>query len=98
MIEIRPNTLYTLNDLDELLRGHVELSTFLERLGLKKDRVFRDAVWGWEILEASRKAPSYASLSKLEGAPAGPRPSAMVRPVPRKGGPVRRFSALDLED
>lgn len=64
MVEFDPNTLYSLAELKERLREVVELPTFLRRLGLKDNRVFKDAVWGWEILKAARKAPVFSEQDK----------------------------------
>lgn len=98
MVKIDPDTLYRLEDLEELLRDHVELPTFLDRLGLKKDRVFRDAIWGFEILEAARKAPSYASLTQSEAVARGNAAQTVIRNAPGMSGPKYRLSARDLQD
>jgi hypothetical protein len=55
-----PDTLYGLEELREQLSGMVELTTFLDRLGLREKRVFRDALWGWEILQAARGAEPFS--------------------------------------
>lgn len=70
----------------------------LERLELRDKRVFRDAVFGWEILEAARKAKAFSDT--------GPEPAkiqAIFRGQERgkrqaAGAPVRRLSAKDLRD
>jgi hypothetical protein len=64
MVRFDPNALYSRNDLEEMLRGVVGVDVFLKRLGLSGKRVFRDAVWGWEILEAARKAPPFTEKAE----------------------------------
>lgn len=63
MISFDHDALYSIEDLREMLHGVVELPTFLERLGLREKRVFRDAVWGSEILEARNRAKPYTEVS-----------------------------------
>mgnify|MGYP001352498752 CR=1 FL=1 len=48
-----PHTLYSLDELREGLLGIVELPPFVDRLGLRNRRMFRDPLWDWESLEAS---------------------------------------------
>lgn len=87
MFRIDPHTLYSRHEIKERLAGLVGLDTFLHRLGLRKGRVFRDAVWGWEIIEASKRAGSFA------GRRDAPRPRSAtpqctdIRPA---GGSTRR--------
>ncbi|NQU41823.1 hypothetical protein HQ520_00960 [bacterium] len=97
MIQFEPNALYTLKELEERLHGLVELPTFLERLGLRDNRVFKQALWGWEILEAGRKAESFSAKQQAS--------VQAVTPVPARGGrgkgtdaqnPVRKLGAGDL--
>jgi len=64
MVRFDSNALYSRKDLEEMLRGVVALDTFLRRLGLSGKRVFRDAAWGWEILEAARKAPPFTEKAE----------------------------------
>lgn len=82
MIEFRPDTLYSIVELRSLLHGTVELDTLLDRLGLRDRRVFRDALWGWEILEAARRAPAFS-----EGAPPRARDSVRSARVRPRGRP-----------
>ena len=101
MIRFDPNTLYSLAELKKRLRGVTELPTFLERLGLRHNRVFRDSLWGWEILDAARKAEAFSEVGKpcgigiIRGARAlSPSRSGVTD---RDEGPTRRLSARDLE-
>lgn len=98
MIKIEADALYRLQDLEEILRDHVEISTFLERLGLKRQRVFRDAIWGWEILEASRQARPYAELSQIHGHAHSSVSGQVGRRRSQVKGSTRRLSVRDLED
>ena len=99
MIKLDPNTLYSLNGLREMLHGIVELDTVLDRLGLRDRRVFRDAIWGWEILEASRKAEPFSEQDQLRP---NIRDIAHSATNPRgkssriKDSPLQKFSARDL--
>ena len=61
----------------------VALETFLRRLGLKRGRIFRKAVWGFEILDSAREARS--------------RPEAPVSPVPFPVPPRSRGSRSATE-
>ena len=95
MLRIDPNALYSLSELEEELRGIVELPTLLDRLGLRQKRIFRNGVFGFEILEAARRAEPFTSASQVA-------PCIDMTP---KGGknrsdaaPVRRLGARDLED
>lgn len=99
MVQFDPNTLYSIKELAEALHGVVELATLLERLGLRENRVFRDAVWGWEIIDAARRAKPFAEAGKPDAAQvasimAGPRSS---RPR-RSNSPTRKLGAADLYD
>ena len=55
-----------MDELEETLEGVVSLYVFLENLGLKKARIFRDAVWGWEILEGARRVSASDARSEVE--------------------------------
>ena len=88
MFRVEPNTLYSLDDLKKSLGGLVGLRTFLHRLGLRDRRVFRDAVWGFELLEAAREARPFA-----EGARHASSGSRRVRSGRAGGG---RLSVNDL--
>lgn len=97
MIKFEADALYRLGELEDMLKGYVELPTFLQRLDLKQNRVFRDAIWGWEILERARRAPSYTALA--DQAPFNRRSlSSSTKSRPVKKACVRRFSARDLDD
>lgn len=61
MFKIDPDTIYSLDEIGKLLDGIVSLPTFMDRLALRDVRVFRDAVFGWEILRASQNAESFSS-------------------------------------
>lgn len=65
---IEPDALYPVDWLRERLHGIVELPTFLDRLGLRDKRVFRDAVFGWEVIEASRRAIPFNEAGKVDQA------------------------------
>jgi hypothetical protein len=83
MTRIDPNTLYSLSELKEMLGDTVAVGTFLRRLGLKRGRIFRKAVWGFEILDAARDARS--------------RPEAAISPVPLPVPPRPRGSRSETE-
>lgn len=61
MFQVDPNTLYSLKELSKALDGLVSMPTFIDRLGLRDHRIFRDAVFGWEILEIAKKANSFST-------------------------------------
>lgn len=63
MINFEVDAHYRLDERKEMLKGYVELPTFLQGPDLRRYRVFRDAVWGWEILGQARRAPAYTSLT-----------------------------------
>ena len=96
MFTIEPNTLYSLDEVAELLPGKMTLATLLDRLGLRDRRVFRDGLWGWEIIEAARKAKPFSEANSV---------ASVVNMARGRGGsrgrgtadPVRRLSARDLE-
>ena len=99
MLKVDPNTLYSLDELREKLHGIVELPTLLDRLGVRDNRVFRDAIWGWEILDASRKAAPFSRsdtpytrvLDRAKGGNSG-------RAQKTNRAPVRKLSSSDLCD
>jgi hypothetical protein len=98
MMSFDPNCLYSLDELRERLAGIVELPTLLDRLGLRDRRIFKGAVWGWEIIEASRKAGPFNEVSKPDAAVV----EMSMRPGVRRAKatskhPVRRLTARDLE-
>lgn len=101
MIAFDPNTLYSVDELRHALQGTVELPTFLDRLGLRDRRVFKGAVWDWEIIEAARKADPFSETGKAETA-AAVVVDLMIRPRRGKAGkaaaPAGRLSAKDLRD
>ena len=94
---IDPDTLYPLGWLRERLKGIVELPTLLDRLELRDRRIFKGAVWGWEILEAARKAPSFAEVGRPDASVVAMRPGARGTRSASKA-PVRRLTADDLRD
>ena len=94
--EVSPNALYPMAWLRERLRGILDLQNLLDSYGLRGNRKHRDALWGWEILEASRSAAIFNSK--------GPAGSVqllnLVQPVrsKRTSGTRRRIGARDLRD
>ena len=88
-----PNALYSYDALRRMLEGIVELDTVLRRLNLRDRRVFRDAVWGWEILDAARLAGLFSEKVNA-GIPISP-----ANRHPRRSGArgVRRLGVADLE-
>ena len=95
MVKIDADTLYSLDDLRSMLRGVVELGTFLDRLGLRKERVFRDAIWGSEILRAVEGAKPFGHR---EEAAKGLRTPPVRAGRGTSEGPVRRLGAADLQN
>ena len=91
---IDPDTLYSMTDLEGRLDGLIGLDTLLNRLRLRNGRVFKGAVFGFEILEAARKAEAFSepitagivSISPPRGR------------VGSSGAPVRKLGAADLEN
>lgn len=62
--QVDPHALYSLDELRDLLRGLVEMDTFLDRLGLRDRRIFRNCLTGQEILaalEAARRNENFFS-------------------------------------
>ena len=100
MLKIDPDTLDSLNELEKLLGGIVALPTLLERLGLRDGRVFRDALWGWEILEAARRTKPFGEAGEPELAATArliaPRVAGRERKRARKPNAAQRLSAKDL--
>ena len=97
MVLFNPDALYPLSEVEEMLEGVVTLDTFLDRLGLRERRVFKSALWGWEVLEASRKAPAFSELRPV--VPRSPIFSgARPKPVDEGGkkAPAGRLSPDDL--
>ena len=92
-----PHALYSLNQLKHMLHGIIELSTFLDRLGLRRHRLFRDAVWGWEILSAAQCAEDLLDDSPPQslGGMSAYKPRANRT---RNREPVRRLVPKDLSD
>ena len=84
IVHFCPHTLYSLEQLGRMLEGVVDLQTFLARLGLQNRRVFRDAAWGWEILEAAGQARGFAEV----------RPETVANLVSRTGRPGGRAGRL----
>ena len=83
MVRFNPECLYSLSELKEMLGDTVAVGTFLRRLGLKRGRIFKRAVWGFEILDAAREARS--------------RPEAAISPVPMPVPPRSRGSRSATE-
>ena len=100
MFKIDPDTLYSLEDLREQLHGLVELPTLMERLGLREGRIFKGAVWGFEILKAARDAKPYNEVEQASAAVVemarGARAARGRRPATRP--PTGRLSARDLDE
>ena len=59
MFQVDPNTLYAIEKLERSIEGIVGIDTFLKNLGLKANRMFRGAVWGWEILDGSYRGVDF---------------------------------------
>ncbi len=94
---IDPNALYSLRELEKGLRGIVELPTFIDRLGLKGRRVFRDALLGAEILRAFEVAQPYSQLLDRAATPVRTSgPAGGARRVRGGSPPLRKFKAEDL--
>lgn len=91
---IEPNALYSLAWLEERLAGIVELPTFLERLKLRNERRFRDALWGREILEALERTEPYTASQHQTSVVDMTRPK---RSSPTRSDRIRRLGAKDLE-
>lgn len=99
MFTFDPNTLYSFPELRERLEGIVSLDTLLDRLGLRDRRNFRDALWGWEVLEASRQAEPFAASSAAEVFDIGPSPSLKrSRKANSKPGQLRMPSSRDISE
>ena len=97
MVQFDPNTLYSLAELEEQLKGVVELPTLIARLGLK-DRIFRDAVFGFEVLEKAKAAEPFHAAGKSDAAILPISPAARGTGRGRSGGgPTRRLGAKDLK-
>lgn len=99
---IDPDALYSLDELEDLLKGIVDVKTFFERLGLRGNRAFRDAIFGREIFAALEKAGPYTTQrtdlpSRGRGKPAGPVRSAPDQSQSRGPGRVKRLGAKDLD-
>lgn len=98
MFKIDANSLYSLRELESALDELVSLPTFLDRLGLRDHRVFKDAIWGWEILVASRKAQSFSlrdhPAARFSPVINGPRGSRIPR---RTDEPAGKLSIKDLQ-
>ena len=70
MLHVDPNTLYAVGELEASLQGIVSMDTFLKNLGLKANRMFKGAVWGWEILNAARSVePAPVSNARILATP-----------------------------
>lgn len=100
MFKVDPETLYSLEELREKLHGIVELPTLLKRLGLKEGRVFRDAIWGWELIEASKRSSTYGkSTGSLPyGLSSGRGQGKTKNTRARTNSPLRPLKASDLDD
>lgn len=95
-VRIDESTFYTMGDLGVMFEGAVGIDTLLSRLGLRDARVFKAGVWGFELMLAARKAPSFSEASNA---------GATVVDVMRagrkgraKGGPLKRITPDDLRD
>ena len=97
MVHFDANTLYTMDELEEMLEGVVSLHVFLVNLGLKKDRIFRDAVWGCEILDAAKNRRSSNVCRPNESHPRRGEPRrGTVRPPSKAERATGKLSASDL--
>ncbi len=101
MIKIEPNVFYPLAELDKMFSGHIGLDTLLDRLNLRRCRVFRSGVWGSELLIAVEQATPFVELNE-QGASAS---VLHVQPGAGRGrkaraatDPVRKLSVRDLAD
>lgn len=95
MLKIDADTLYSLDELREKLAGIVELPTLLERLGLRDRRVFRDAIFGFEILEAARQAKPFSELSQTSAAILDAPGVSLRRGSRTRPAKLAKFSARD---
>lgn len=97
MFKVETDSLYSLTELEAHLYGLVSIATFLERLGLREHRVFRDAVWGWEIIDAARKAHSFSERGHLQAIEAHSILSLKSsRKTKSADSPAGKLSAWDL--
>lgn len=55
-----------------MLAGIVSLDVFLGNLQLKRRRVFRDAIWGFEIIESARRVSNTVNYPWAENPPDEP--------------------------
>ena len=60
MFKVDPHTLYAMKEIEESLQGIISPVTFLNNLGLRNRRVFKEALWGWEIIEAAKQAQPFS--------------------------------------
>ncbi len=103
MLHLDPHTLYSLDELAALLPGKMTMATFMDRLGLRDRRVFRDALWGWEVLDAARRAGSFSAIPTTAAAAAvvdlmRPRKVAGGRGRSGRGGGVKGGELARLRD
>ncbi len=96
MVRFDEDTIYSMPELEGMLADIVGMDTFLDRLGLRERRLFKNAVWGWEILEGSRKGKPFSE-------PIGARPAVSMAlfdaPSPRGADGVSgdRLTIDDLD-
>lgn len=84
-VRFDPNTLYPLEAIERALQGVMGLETFMEGLrlnGTGKGRMFRAAIWGWEVLEAIKRHQA-APAAEAVSLPASTRRARNVKPAPR---------------
>jgi hypothetical protein len=82
MFEIRPNCLYTKQDLERELGGVMALETFLE--GLPLARHFKKAWWGADLIRAINEVHE-AERPRHPAPVLATRPSAGIRPARPRG-------------
>lgn len=97
MFKIEENCLYAISELDGLLPGRMTVPTLLDRLNLRKQRVFKDAVWGFEIIEAARLAKPFSELGDGATAAVLDATPGNANRAGREKAPVRRLTTSDLE-
>lgn len=95
MFRIDRDTLYSLQELPELLVGTVTLPTLLDRLGLRDRRTFKGALLGAEILDAFAKAPTFTEANQVDAQVVNMTCAGRGRSA--NGGPLRPLGAADLK-
>ena len=72
------------------------MKTLLDRLELRNQRIFKDAIFGWELLEAAKRAKPFSEASNSAAI-------LDIEPIRGRKGrnassdPLRKLGAKDLE-